>query len=120
MPATKNPPFVKVVKTDAEWQGLLTPEQYRVTRKGGTERPGTGEFLNHKADGTYACVCCGLPLFASATKYDSGCGWPSFYDAISPNVEETPDGSLEVHCARCDAHLGHVFSDGPKPTGLRY
>lgn len=110
-----------VRKTDAEWRKQLTPEQYRVTRQGGTERAGTGEYLHHKAEGVYGCVCCELPLFSSAAKYDSRCGWPSFYEPIAPdNVEESADGAREVHCARCDAHLGHVFADGPPPTGLRY
>ncbi len=121
VPATRTLPFEKVVKTDAEWKKQLTAEQYRVTRQGGTERAGAGAFLNHKAPGAYACVCCGLPLFASEAKYDSGCGWPSFFGPIAPeNVEKSGGASKEVHCARCDGHLGHVFTDGPKPTGLRY
>ena len=123
VPATKTLtlPFEKVVKTDAEWRKQLTPEQFRVTRQAGTEGAGTGELLDNKAAGTYACACCGLPLFTSKAKYDSHCGWPSFYEPIAPeNVEESDDGAREVHCARCDGHLGHVFTDGPKPTGLRY
>lgn len=116
----------KIIKTDEEWREQLTPEQYEVTRRHATERPYTGEYNSHKADGIYACVCCGEPLFDSRTKFDSGCGWPSFFQPIgTTNVEETEDTShgmrrIEVHCSRCDAHLGHVFPDGPQPTGLRY
>lgn len=116
----------KVVKTDEEWRSLLTPEQYRITRKHGTERAGTGPHLDEKRTGTFTCVCCGAPLFPSETKYESGTGWPSFYAPVSAEaVSEHEDRSFfmrrtEVRCATCDAHLGHVFPDGPEPTGLRY
>ena len=116
----------KISKTDAEWRRQLTPEQYHVTRQAGTERAFTGAYDNSKTPGTYACVCCGTPLFGSAAKYDSRSGWPSFWQPIAPEAVETKtDSSLwmertEVLCARCDAHLGHVFDDGPEPTGKRY
>jgi methionine-R-sulfoxide reductase len=116
----------KIKKTDAEWQKQLTPEQFHVARQKGTERAGTGKYANTHADGVYTCVCCGTPLFDSNTKFESGTGWPSFYQPIAKeNVEVISDKSHgmsrdEVVCARCDAHLGHVFPDGPKPTGLRY
>ena len=110
----------------SEWRERLTADQFYVTRKKGTERPFTGELWDNKKDGVYGCVCCGLPLFHSTTKFESGTGWPSYWDPITPeNVANKPDNSLftsrtEVLCNRCDAHLGHVFDDGPKPTGLRY
>jgi peptide-methionine (R)-S-oxide reductase len=116
----------KIVKRDEEWREILTPEQYRVTREKGTEPPFTGALLEEKRSGVYHCVCCGAPLFPSSAKYDSGTGWPSFWECVSPDaVEETPDSSLSmvrtaIGCATCGAHLGHVFKDGPEPTGLRY
>ncbi len=116
----------KIVKTDAEWRKELTPEQYYVTRQGGTERPFTGPFLNEKRAGVYMCVSCGAPLFRSEAKFESGSGWPSFTQPVDEAmVEEITDRSLgmvrtEVRCAACEAHLGHVFPDGPGPTGLRY
>ncbi len=116
----------KVRKSEEEWLRQLTPEQYRVTRKAGTERAFTGTHWNDKTPGTYNCVCCGQPLFASETKFESGTGWPSFWEPVGPEaVQEHEDRALwmkrtEVVCARCDAHLGHVFPDGPQPTGLRY
>jgi peptide-methionine (R)-S-oxide reductase len=116
----------KVKKTDAEWKQMLTPEQFRVTRQKGTERAFTGEYHDSKAKGVYQCVCCGSDLFTSDTKYNSGTGWPSFWAPVSKSsVELVEDRSLfmrrvEVVCANCDAHLGHVFGDGPEPTGQRY
>lgn len=111
---------------DAEWRAKLSPEQYRVTRQKGTERAFTGQYVNNHDAGVYRCVCCGAELFRSEAKYDSGSGWPSFYQPSRPdNVGEDVDRThgmvrTEIHCSQCGAHLGHVFEDGPKPTGLRY
>ncbi len=116
----------KVIKSDADWQKELTPEQFKVARKHGTERAFTGEYWDTHTEGTYQCVCCGQPLFESDTKFDSGTGWPSFFAPVDQDMVTTKnDRSLfsvrtEVLCSRCDAHLGHVFPDGPAPTGLRY
>ena len=113
-------------KPDAEWREQLTPEQYHVTRKAGTERAFSGKYWDSHEDGVYTCVCCGTELFDAQTKFDSGTGWPSFYQPLKPeNVGEKEDKTLwmrrvEVVCSNCDAHLGHVFPDGPAPTGLRY
>jgi peptide-methionine (R)-S-oxide reductase len=116
----------KVIKTDEDWQKQLSPEQYYVTRKAGTEPAFTGKYWKTKSPGTYVCACCGEPLFSSETKFESGTGWPSFSQPVNPeSVSEHTDRSygmvrVEARCARCDAHLGHVFEDGPAPTGLRY
>jgi peptide-methionine (R)-S-oxide reductase len=115
----------RIVKTDDEWRKQLTPESFVVTRKAGTERPGTGKYNSNHADGLYRCICCETALFDSKTKFESGTGWPSFWKPISAaNVHEHGFSSFtmgtEVNCKRCDAHLGHVFEDGPDPTGLRY
>jgi peptide-methionine (R)-S-oxide reductase len=116
----------KVIRSDDEWRQQLTPEQYAVTRKQATEPPFTGAYYNEHAPGTYRCVCCGEPLFSSEAKFESGSGWPSFWEPLaSDHVATEADAShgmmrMEVHCSRCDAHLGHVFPDGPRPTGLRY
>lgn len=115
----------KIRKTDEQWKQELSPEQYRVLRREGTERAGTSALNSEKRAGIYVCAGCRLPLFRSDTKFDSGTGWPSFYDAIPGHVETKRDFKLimprtEYHCTRCEGHQGHVFSDGPKPTGLRY
>jgi peptide-methionine (R)-S-oxide reductase len=115
-----------VKKTDAEWRDQLSDIEYRVTREAATERPFTGEYWNHWDRGVYNCVCCGTPLFESSTKFDAGCGWPSYFQPINGEViAEKTDYShgmvrIEVQCKNCGAHLGHVFEDGPAPTGLRY
>jgi peptide-methionine (R)-S-oxide reductase len=116
----------KIRKSDAEWKAQLSPEAYRVAREHGTERAFSHPYNNEKASGTYACVCCGKPLFEASSKFDSGTGWPSFFAPLSATaVDEHEDGMFfmrhtEIRCADCDAHLGHVFPDGPRPTGLRY
>ena len=115
----------KVVKAEEEWKHQLEPEQYRVLREKGTERPYTGKYYKHSEDGIYVCAGCGAELFTSNTKYDAGCGWPSFYDAEEGKVNTHSDQSLgmvrtEITCAKCDGHLGHIFNDGPQPTGQRY
>ncbi len=117
---------MKVEKPDAEWRAMLTPEQYKITRKKGTEPAFSGAYWDNHESGTYRCVCCDTPLFASEHKYNSGTGWPSYFKPLDQNnVETEEDRSLfsartEAHCAKCGAHLGHVFEDGPAPTGLRY
>ncbi len=116
----------KVNKTDEQWRAILSPEAFYVTRQRGTERAFTGQYWDHRARGIYRCVCCNTALFASDTKFDAGCGWPSYFEPLDPqNVREQSDHShgmirTEVLCNVCDAHLGHVFPDGPPPTGLRY
>ena len=116
----------RIIKTDDEWKFQLTPEQYQVTRHGGTECAFTGQFYKYKGEGVYRCVCCGTALFRSGDKFESGTGWPSFFQPVhKANLRELTDRShgmtrVEIRCARCDAHMGHVFPDGPKPTGLRY
>ncbi|MEJ8569193.1 peptide-methionine (R)-S-oxide reductase MsrB [Elongatibacter sediminis] len=116
----------KITRTDEEWRSQLTPEQYRVTRQAGTERPFSGEYEEHWDEGQYRCVCCGHPLFDSGSKFNAGCGWPSFHSELDEaNVVQRPDHSLgmqriELLCPNCDAHLGHIFPDGPPPTGMRY
>jgi peptide-methionine (R)-S-oxide reductase len=119
-------PNEKITKSDAEWRQQLTPEQYRVLREHGTERAFTGKYADHHEDGVYVCAASGAPMFDAKTKFESGTGWPSFYQPADPaTVETKTDRSLfmtrtEVHCARCAGHMGHVFPDGPRPTGLRY
>lgn len=116
----------KAALTDAQWREKLTPEQYRITRKSGTERAFSGPHLDEHRPGNFSCICCGAPLFATGTKFDSGTGWPSFFAPVSPEaVSAHADRSLfstrtEIRCAACQAHLGHVFPDGPEPTGQRY
>ena len=116
----------KIEKSDEEWREQLTPEQYEILRRKGTEAPFTGDYVDEKRPGTYKCSGCGQPLFSPATKYDSGTGWPSFYEPMDDEAVETEDDHsmfmkrTEVLCSRCDAHLGHVFDDGPDPTGQRY
>ena len=116
----------KMIKSDEEWAQQLTPEQFKITRKKGTERAFTGEYHDCKENGIYQCVCCGNPLFSSDTKFDSGTGWPSFWAPITPEKVKTEEDRgfftrrTEILCSRCDAHLGHVFEDGPAPTNLRY
>jgi methionine-R-sulfoxide reductase len=116
----------RVEKSDAEWRAQLTPEQYQIARGKGTERPFCGTLLDNKQQGVYACICCGLPLFSSDSKFNSGTGWPSFFQPVAKeNIDEETDTAYgmrrtEILCARCGCHLGHVFPDGPRPTGLRY
>ena len=115
----------KVQKSEKEWREILTPEQYRILRGRGTERASTGKYDKHFEKGTYVCAGCGAELFISNTKYNSGCGWPAFYESLPETIEETSDNSFgmirtEITCKKCDGHLGHVFNDGPNPTGLRY
>lgn len=116
----------KLIRSDEQWQARLSPEEFYVTRRKGTERPFTGRYWDTFNPGIYRCICCATPLFASDTKFDAGCGWPSYFQPLNPdNVREEPDTShgmvrTEILCNVCDAHLGHVFPDGPPPTGLRY
>jgi len=122
----RDAPPRRVERTDEEWRERLSPEEYRVAREGGTERAFTGAYWNTRTPGRYRCVCCGTVLFSSENKYDSGTGWPSFFDVLDPRVVATREDRsfamrrTEVLCAVCDAHLGHLFPDGPSPTGLRY
>ena len=123
LPKTKSPE--KIVKTDAEWRAILSPEEYRILRQKGTERAFTGKYDHHFKEGTYTCKGCGTALFDSTTKYNSGCGWPAFFKAKENTIAKTIDRSYgmirtEITCKKCDGHLGHVFDDGPNPTGVRY
>lgn len=116
---------MKVIKTKQEWQKQLTPEEFNVCREQGTEAPFSGKFYDNREVGIYNCICCGEPLFQSVTKFDSGTGWPSYYESIKGSIVELEDSTygmrrVEVKCSTCDAHLGHLFPDGPEPTGLRY
>jgi len=116
----------RIERSQAEWKQSLSPEQFQVARCGGTERAFTGAYWNNKKTGLYHCICCDAPLFSSAAKFDSGTGWPSFWDGASPDAITTKEDRshgmvrVEINCSRCDAHLGHIFSDGPAPTGQRY
>ena len=118
--------FKKTTKTKEQWKSILSKESYQVARESGTERPFTGKYWNFDQDGTYKCICCSEPLFKSDTKFDAGCGWPSFFLPVdNQSIKEIEDNSfgmsrIEVKCTNCDAHLGHVFNDGPEPSGLRY
>ena len=118
--------MTKIEKTDKEWKKELSEESFNVARLGGTERPFTGKYWNFEEEGSYICICCNTPLFKSDSKFDAGCGWPSFFEPLNNEaIDELADYSLliprtEVRCSNCDAHLGHVFNDGPNPTGLRY
>ena len=116
---------MKIDKTKQEWKEQLSEEVYNVARENGTEAPFSGKYYDNKDDGIYNCICCDTPLFESTTKFDSGTGWPSFYEAVEDSITEVKDSSygmvrVEVRCSSCDAHLGHLFPDGPEPTGLRY
>ncbi len=116
---------MKIVKTEDEWKKQLTPEEFHVCRENGTEAPFSGKLYNNKVDGIYNCICCNTPLFESSTKFDSGTGWPSYFESVENSITEIKDitdGMIrtEVRCSSCDAHLGHLFPDGPEPTGLRY
>ena len=118
--------FKKIIKSKEQWKSILSEESYLVTRESATERPFTGKYWNFDKDGTYHCICCATPLFKSDTKFDAGCGWPSFFLPVdNQSIKEIEDNSfgmsrIEVKCTNCDAHLGHVFNDGPEPSGLRY